>query len=92
MSAIIQNCHPERSTSPAERVTCGVEGSLLPQLKLGTKLVSALKLGTATLREIFDESAYERFLARRKLATSAAAYAQFCRDREHTVMRRPRCC
>jgi len=55
-------------------------------------LKSLWKIAAATLREIFDESAYERFLARHKLVSSAASYTQFCRDREQTVVRRPRCC
>jgi hypothetical protein len=45
-----------------------------------------------TLREIFDENAYQRFLSRRGLATSRASYAEFLeemrQDREHRV----RCC
>jgi hypothetical protein len=46
----------------------------------------------AALREIFDESAYERFLVRQGLASSVASYARFCREREAAKARRPRCC
>jgi hypothetical protein len=46
----------------------------------------------SVLREIFDESAYARFLERRQLATSPQAYAEFLREREATGQRRPRCC
>ena len=46
----------------------------------------------ATLREIFDESAYARFLSERQLASSRAAYASFRREYEVTKARRPRCC
>ena len=46
----------------------------------------------AVLREIFDESAYERFLARHQLTSSAAAYSSFCRERDFSRARRPRCC
>jgi hypothetical protein len=46
----------------------------------------------ATLREIFDESAYDRFLARHNLTPSPASYADFRAEHETTKLRRPRCC
>ena len=46
----------------------------------------------ATLYEIFDESAYRRFLAQRKMASSVTAYAEFLRETEQGRARRPRCC
>ena len=46
----------------------------------------------AVLREIFDESAYARFLASRGVTSSRAAYAEFLRETEHARARRPRCC
>lgn len=46
----------------------------------------------ATLREIFDESAYARFLDQRRLLPSRATYAAFRREDEVTKARRPRCC
>ena len=46
----------------------------------------------ATLREIFDEAAYERFLERARLASSPQAYSEFLRERERTQSPRPRCC
>ena len=49
-------------------------------------------LALATLREIFDESAYERFLARHNLTPSPASYADFRAEHETTKLRRPRCC
>jgi hypothetical protein len=48
--------------------------------------------GLATLREIFDESAYARFLNRAGMESSSAAYAEFSREREKGCARRPRCC
>jgi hypothetical protein len=57
------------------------------------KLVAAsLELIISALREIFDESAYERFLLRQNLARSRATYAQFLREQELSKARRPRCC
>ena len=46
----------------------------------------------ATAREIFDEAAYERFLARRKMLSSKETYAEFRREWEEMKMRRPKCC
>jgi len=55
-------------------------------------LVNAVRILLATLREIFDEAAYARFLGRTQAASSAAAYADFCRERESGQARRPKCC
>ena len=46
----------------------------------------------STLREIFDESAYTRFLERQKLRSSRQAYAAFLRENQRQRERRPRCC
>jgi hypothetical protein len=46
----------------------------------------------ATLREIFDESAYDRFLLRTGASHSAESYRAFMRDRESTMAQKPRCC
>lgn len=48
--------------------------------------------GAAALREIFDEAAYARFLARTGQSSSRAAYAGFLRERAASQERRPRCC
>ena len=45
-----------------------------------------------TLREIFDENAYARFLAREGAAASRESYAAFLRENETARARRPRCC
>jgi len=55
-----------------------------------SSLSRAVRLVVAALREIFDESAYERFLARGKMASSRQAYAAFVHERD--VRRRVRCC
>lgn len=44
------------------------------------------------LREIFEESAYLRFLGRDHRSSSPAAYAEFLRENETLKARRPRCC
>ena len=55
-------------------------------------VAQAASLLASALREIFDESAYARFLDRRKLTSSREAYAAFCREYERAKARRPRCC
>jgi len=46
----------------------------------------------AMLREVFDESAYGRFLERKQMVSSCKAYAEFTRENELIRARRPRCC
>jgi hypothetical protein len=69
-----------------------------PQPRLGRPdahdswLREGFALLRATLREIFDESAYTRFLERRGLASSREAYAEFLREGQAARERHPRCC
>ncbi len=56
------------------------------------RLYAAARILLAVLREIFDESAYSRFLEQSKMTSSTAAYSAFCRERESAQQRRPRCC
>jgi len=46
----------------------------------------------ATLREIFDESAYDRFLLRTHASRSIASYREFTRERDAAMLKKPRCC
>jgi hypothetical protein len=46
----------------------------------------------STLHEIFDESAYARFLQRTQTPSSAIAYAAFQQEHGALKARRPRCC
>ena len=46
----------------------------------------------ATLREIFDEAAYARFLQAHHLVGSRAAYAAFLAGTREQRERKPRCC
>ena len=59
---------------------------LLPRLTI------AMRTLRAALREIFDESAYDRFLLRRKAKRSIASYRDFTRERDAAMQRKPRCC
>jgi hypothetical protein len=57
-----------------------------------SRFVNVARLLLATLREIFDESAYERFLKRKQMSSSSAAYAAFRHEFEEARTRRPKCC
>ena len=54
--------------------------------------VSFLRILLATLREIFDENAYQRYLQRTGNAVSAQSYCDFQRERESAMAQKPRCC
>jgi hypothetical protein len=56
------------------------------------RLRDFLATAVATLREIFDEAAYARFLRRSGLASSSQAYAEFRREFDEAKVRRPKCC
>ena len=64
--------------------------------RLGTGYVPVIRsmfsLFRSALREIFDETAYERFLQGRDAPSSKAAYAEFLREGQAARERRPRCC
>jgi len=44
------------------------------------------------LREIFDENAYQRYLARANATASRQSYSDFQREIEATRAQQPRCC
>lgn len=46
----------------------------------------------AVVSEIFDESAYQRFLKRTRSSRSKASYRDFMRERESAIAQKPRCC
>ncbi len=60
--------------------------------RLGAHAREGTALVLATLREIFDESAYTRFLAREGLQSSSKNYAAFLREHHAQRARRPKCC
>ncbi len=61
-------------------------------MKLSSEGRRTLAVIDSILREIFDESAYARFLERRDLTTSRQAYAEFLAESRAQRERRPRCC
>lgn len=56
------------------------------------KLLLPWRTVMATLREIFDESAYDRFLFRTGQTRSVASYREFLKETETALARKPRCC
>jgi hypothetical protein len=55
-------------------------------------LFRGCQIFVGVLREIFDESAYDRFLLRTQTVRSVESYRAFLREREVGASRRPRCC
>jgi hypothetical protein len=51
-----------------------------------------LRLVRAVLREIFEESAYERFCVHEGMAVGRHSYARFMRDRDSITRPKVRCC
>lgn len=63
----------------------------------GTEVVSAamervMRMVCMVLREIFEESAYARFLQRHGMRSSREAYAGFLRESQQSREKRARCC
>jgi hypothetical protein len=54
--------------------------------------INVMQTIRATLREIFDESAYERFLLRTNGTRSIASYRDYMRERDAAMAKKPRCC
>ncbi len=61
-------------------------------VRLFLQLRRAGALFMQTMREIFDENSYSRFLQNHQLTNSREAYAHYLRDTKVTRERRPRCC
>jgi hypothetical protein len=55
-------------------------------------LARSATLFVSCLREIFDESAYARFLRQHKIPSSTKSYAEFAREQAAAKAHRPRCC
>ena len=56
------------------------------------RLGRVLPLLHATLQEIFDESAYARFLLQHNLENSPDSYRHYLQESDTHRQRRPRCC
>jgi hypothetical protein len=58
----------------------------------GHPITRFIRLLRAALREIFDETAYDRFLVRTNALRSVASYRDFMQEREAAMVKKPRCC
>lgn len=95
-------CHPERvganatasRRTPAapipERAASGSSYKTPKDFFQGFR--NAIHTLRATLREIFDESAYDRFLLQTHASRSRASYRAFTRERDAAMLKKPRCC
>jgi hypothetical protein len=95
-------CHPERvgaNTTPSRRTPTKIvpelaaSGSSYQTLKdLLPRLTRAMRILRTVLGEIFDESAYDRFLLRTHEPRSVSSYRAFTRERDAAMVKKPRCC
>jgi hypothetical protein len=81
---------PPRTAAPSTALRTWLRGRGSTHFAAATK--HAVALVVSALQEIFDESAYTRFLERRKMVPSRASYSAFCHEYESTKSRKPRCC
>ena len=81
---ILASCRPERQGVLSREASANG--------RIYALVSGAYHVLKAALREIFDESAYERFLERTQSARSVVSYREFLREREAAVARKPRCC
>ena len=58
----------------------------------GDLLLKMMQTMKAMLREIFDESTYDRFLLRTHASRSVASYRAFTQERDAAMVKKLRCC
>lgn len=80
-----------RSIGPWVHLSSGQDPSAKSG-RLGMRRAKCIAIFWATLQEIFEESAYARFLERQQTTRSRQSYGAFLREQEHSKARRPRCC
>jgi hypothetical protein len=98
-------CHPEQAQVEFHETSASRRTQVLPASgnaasgsspralePIRQRFKSALHVLRSALREIFDESAYERFLQRTKTLHSAESYRAFMCERESAAAQKPRCC
>jgi len=59
---------------------------------VGSRWRTARRIVVGLLRELSDEAAYERHLARRGCSASPAEWRLFSDERQHGKYGRPKCC
>ena len=80
----------EKAGSNAKRTAECCSGRT--RASISTWFTGLIRLLLSTVREIFDESAYTRFLARHSISSCPNAYAAFLREHGAAKARRPKCC
>ena len=82
------------NTFVAQSLTCGERSQSTsgPLKEAAASIRHVWRVLVATLREIFDENAYERFLSTTHTSRSKASYRSFLLERESFMARRSRCC
>ncbi len=60
--------------------------------RLKAMAVQFARTARAMLREVFDEAAYERYLARTCSQRCKESYRSFLDERQTVMARKPRCC
>ena len=68
----------------------GTAGKIYPSILHWLPQFAAIL--ASLLQEIFDESAYHRFLERNQISSSTTAYAAFREENDRLKAQRPRCC
>jgi hypothetical protein len=85
-----------QSTATTQADTAAPHGAITalgcPVEQRPSRFRRVLHLLLETVREIFDESAYERFLIRHQLNSNRGAYALFLEEQETRKARQPKCC
>ena len=95
-------CHPERAGAHATASRRTPKALVAVHVASGSSHDAFLSLRRlcqdawtvllAALREIFDESAYDRFLLRTQRQRSIESYRVFMVERDAAAATRPRCC
>jgi hypothetical protein len=78
------------SDFPDHPITC--DHPITRSLSASVRFRKVTQTIHAALREVFDESAYDRFLLRTKASRSVASYRAFTRERDAAMAKKPRCC
>ena len=89
-----QESNPGRERIPSAQGSRGFSGDGVVERQPGPlgRLPRAAALVASLLKEIFDESAYSRFLERNRIPSSSTAYAAFREENDRLKARRPKCC
>jgi len=89
-----QESNTGRERTPSARRSRRFAGDSLVERQPGpwAWFPHAAALIVSLLKEIFDESAYRRFLERNRIPSSSTAYAAFREENDRWKARRPRCC